>query len=87
MYGGTCLTIWVEYIRRHEKPDYKKLFLLAFIAPIMMSGLLELLQAYCTGGRRSGEWLDFAANSVGVTLAAIIGIVLLVIAQRRRRSQ
>ena len=86
MYGGTCLTIWIEYLRSHEKPNYKKLFLLAFLAPIIMSGILELLQAYCTGGRRSGEWLDFAANSTGVTLAAIAGIII-VIVRRRRRSQ
>ena len=86
MYGGTCLTIWIEYLRSHEKPNNKKLFLLAFLAPIIMSGILELLQAYCTGGRRSGEWLDFAANSTGVTLAAIAGVII-VIVRRRRRSQ
>lgn len=40
-----------------------------------MSGLIEILQATCTGGRRSGDWLDFAANTVGVTLAAVIGIL------------
>ena len=41
-----------------------------------MGGLLEILQANCTGGRRSGEWLDFAANSVGSTLAFVIGILV-----------
>ena len=48
-----------------------RLLLLAWLAPIMMSGLIEILQATCTGGRRSGEWLDFAANSIGVTLATV----------------
>ena len=38
-----------------------------------MSGLIELLQAYCTGGRRSGDWMDFLANSVGATLALALG--------------
>lgn len=76
MYGGTCLTIWIEYLRRHTKRNWKRIALLAVIAPILMSGLLELLQEYCTGGRRSGEWLDLAANSMGVLLAAIVGIVL-----------
>lgn len=42
----------------------------------MMSGLIEILQENCTGGRRSGDWLDFAANATGVTLATIIGILL-----------
>lgn len=77
MYGGTCLTIWIEYLRRHTKRDWRKLILLAIIAPALMSGLIELLQAYCTGGRRSGEWLDFAANTTGVLLAAIVGIILI----------
>ncbi len=49
----------------------------------MMSGLIELLQAYCTGGRRSGDWLDFAANTAGATLAAVIGI--LVVKRRAKR--
>ena len=45
MYGGTCGVIWLEYIRQHEKPDYEKLFFWAWLAPILMSGMLELLQA------------------------------------------
>lgn len=52
-------------------------FFWAWLAPIMMSGVLELLQEYCTGGHRSGEWLDFAANSTGVSLAGIIGLLIL----------
>ena len=52
MYLGTCITIWTEYLRRHQKV------------------------AWPTNGRRSGEWLDFAANSIGVTLALIIGILV-----------
>jgi hypothetical protein len=41
-----------------------------------MGGLVELAQAYCTGGRRSGEWLDFLANSLGVCLGVLIGLFL-----------
>lgn len=40
-----------------------------------MGGLIELLQAYCTGGRRSGEWLDLLADVVGAVLATIIGML------------
>ena len=75
MYLGTCATIWWEYLRQHTKVDWRKALLLAWWAPIAMSGVIELLQAHCTGGRRSGEWLDFAANSVGATLALFIGIL------------
>ena len=49
----------------------------AWLAPIAMSGVLELLQEYCTGGHRNGDWLDFAANATGVTLAAVIGLLIL----------
>ena len=76
MYLGTCSVIWLEYWRKHQKADKKKLFLLAWLAPVLMSGLIELVQAFCTGGRRSGDWLDFAANATGVTLAVAIGILL-----------
>lgn len=76
MYGGTCGAIWYEYLRRHEEPDGLKLFLWAWLAPVLMSGLIEILQATCTGGRRSGDWLDFVANMVGVSLGAAIGMLL-----------
>lgn len=39
-----------------------------------MSGLIELAQAYCTTCR-SGDWLDFAANTVGVLLGNVIGFI------------
>ena len=77
MYGGTCLVLWLEYRRNHRKPDFERLFFWAWLSPIIMSGIIELLQEYCTGGRRGGEWLDLAANSTGITLAAILGLLVL----------
>ena len=77
MYGITCLVIWIEYLRRHTRPNYGKLFVWAWLMPILMSGLIELLQEYCTGGRRAGDWLDLAANAIGVSTAALIGLILL----------
>lgn len=76
MYAGTCSIIWFEYLQRHKSLDKISLFTWAWLAPVLMSGLIELLQAYCTGGRRSGDWLDFAANSIGATLAVVIGILM-----------
>ncbi|MCD8290349.1 MAG: VanZ family protein [Prevotella sp.] len=83
MYAGTCIIIWYEYIKSHEKPNKMKLFEWAWLAPILMSGAIEILQEYCTGGRRSGDWLDFAANATGATLAAIIGILVVMYRARR----
>ena len=76
MYGGTCSVIWIEYLRRHSTLDKGKLFRWAWLAPIIMSGIIELMQEHCTNHTRSGEWLDFAANSTGVTLAALLGMLL-----------
>ena len=74
MYGGTCCVIWTEYVRSHLSLDGEKLLFYAWLLPILMSGVLELLQEYATT-YRSGEWLDMAANSTGVTLAVAYGLV------------
>lgn len=73
MYGGTCSVIWWEYLLSHRLFNGRKVFLWAWVAPVLMSGLLELLQAYCTTNRQ-GEWLDFAANTTGVTIGALVGL-------------
>lgn len=73
MYCGTCSLFWIEYERRIRGYGSMKILLMAVVIPIMMSGIIELLQEYCTGGRRSGDWLDLLANSLGVILAAVLG--------------
>ena len=82
MYGGTCTVIWWEYWRQHRRPDYRKLFVWAWLMPIVMSGTLELLQEYATATRQ-GEWEDLAANATGVTIGAVTGILLIVHFPRR----
>lgn len=77
MYCGTCSVIWVEHLRRYRSSSSPHLlFLWAWFAPVMMSGLIEILQAYCTGGRRSGDWLDFIANAIGATLGYLLGYLV-----------
>jgi len=83
MYGGTFTVLWIEYTLKHKTADYEKLFFWAFLAPIAMSGVLELLQEYCTGGCRNGDWLDFAANATGVLIAAILGLLILRFSPKR----
>ena len=75
MYGGTCTVIWCEYLRKHTVLDKKKLFLFAWFSPIVMSGIIEILQEHCTT-TRSGEWFDFFANATGVTIAVAIGLLI-----------
>ena len=84
MYGGTCSVIWWEYLRKHCVLDGEKLFFYAWLSPVLMSGLLELLQEYCTFGHRNGDWLDFAANATGVTLGALIGLLMYQLWFKRR---
>ena len=75
MYGGTCSVIWLEYLRSHRACNALKLFTWAWLAPILMSGLLELLQEYATT-TRNGDWMDLVANTAGVTLAVLVGIAM-----------
>lgn len=68
MYLGTCSVFWLEYYRSPYRLPRLSLTLIGVVAPIMMSGVIELAQAYLTT-TRSGDWFDFAANSCGVLLA------------------
>ena len=80
MYGFLCTVILWEQWRDsksrggHERTQKfnLKLFAYYFILPIAMSGLIEILQENCTGGRRSGDVYDFVANSLGVICASLI---------------
>ena len=74
MYGGTCTVIWWEYLRSHSALNSRKL-LFTLVGMILLGGLMELLQAYCTT-TRSGEWLDFWADSIGVLLGYVIGLLM-----------
>ena len=48
----------------------------AFICPVLFSGIVELLQEYCTT-YRGGDWLDFAANTTGAVLASLAACLVL----------
>ena len=82
MYGVLTLVIWFEYKRCHKQWDSPKLLFLAFLAPIAMGGILELVQAYLTTCR-SGEWLDFIANTIGVCLGTVGGLLMKLSAKRQ----
>ena len=79
MYGGTTSVMWLEYLRNCRKevcrPDFQTLFWVVFVGMILLGGLVELGQAYCTT-TRSGEWLDFWADSIGVLLGNLLGWLL-----------
>ena len=71
MYFGMSGMLWLEFLRAHRR-DHTPLWnawVGALVCPILFSGVVELLQAYCTT-YRGGDWLDFAANSLGALLAS-----------------
>lgn len=72
MYGGLSGMLWFEFLRNHRKYDEVMwhAWVGAVLCPVMMSGVIELLQEYYTS-YRGGDWFDFLANSVGVTLATL----------------
>lgn len=72
MYGGLCFILWMEYFRIHRTIHYRKALTGGILLPIVFSGVIELAQNYCTE-HRGGDWLDLAANTMGVVLSALIG--------------
>lgn len=73
MYGGLSGMLWLEFLHNHRR---QRLVMWhawagAVAAPILLSGLIELLQEYCTT-YRGGDWFDFLANVTGVVLATLI---------------
>ena len=67
MYGGLSFLLFLESRRFLTLP----LSLLLLLYACLMGGLMELGQAYLTT-YRSGEWLDFLADSVGAVLGGLI---------------
>ena len=77
MYGGLCCVLWFDYFRNgHKLEEHSKWITYIVIFPILLGGLLELGQRYLTT-YRSGDWIDFVANSIGVALAIPIGLLLI----------
>ena len=70
------LSISLEYLRNTKQPSPKFIIVWVWLMPIIMGGLIEILQSYCTNGNRSGEWLDLFADAIGSTIAVLIGILV-----------
>lgn len=76
MYATLTLAIWIQYLKSHKQINKIKLSVIGIIVPITWGGLMELAQAYLTT-YRSGDWMDFVANSIGVLIAVVLGITFL----------
>lgn len=87
MYLVLCLALWWERLRAHAYNNKVWVATWGGLFPLLMGGLIEILQAYCTGGRRSGDWIDFLADAVGVLLAQLICIPLALHLSRRHKER
>lgn len=83
MYGVLSLVFWAEHLSKHTQPSMLRLLVGGMVLPILMGGVMELMQAHLTTCR-SGEWLDFVANSIGAIIATLIGSVALLLKRKRR---
>ena len=77
MYFGMSGMLWLEFLRAHRR-DHTPLWhawVGALLCPVLFSGVVGLLQAYCTT-YSGGGWWDFAANTAGALLASGVAQVV-----------
>ena len=86
LFGGYAWVLWAESalsaraaapetgVRATKMPLRRSLWALTFGWPVCFGGLVEVLQATFTTCR-SGDWLDFVADAVGVLCAAPLGVM------------
>ncbi|MFQ7113718.1 VanZ family protein [Hallella bergensis] len=86
MFGGWCTVLWLEYGLHHQVINTKRAIPYAIIIPILMGGLIEIVQQTCTEGNRSGDFIDFIADAIGVLLGAAIGIPLALMISKRNKD-
>lgn len=80
MYLVLELVLLVELRRSGLRPGAWEFVALAFVAPLALGGLIELMQAYLTTCR-SGDPLDFLADAIGTAIGLPAWIPL-----RRRKA-
>ena len=78
MYFGMSGMLWLEFLRAHrrDRTPMWHAWVGAFACPVLFSGAVELLQAFCTT-YRGCDWLDFAANTTGAVLALLVACFVL----------
>ena len=90
MYGGLTLTIWFEYLRlhglrlgrtlhglRYAEVNHGRLLTVALLWPVVLGGLVEVLQENCTNHVRSGDWIDWLADAAGSVIAWLLCYVVI----------
>ena len=86
MFGVLSLCIIAEYVYWHRKPKARDVALGGMLLPFALGGPIELVQAYCTGGNRSGDVMDWLADGLGVLIGAAIGSLRVYYRARARKD-
>ena len=90
MYGTLSMCLWFECIRNGRMQSAsgniytvkRWMFIPCVLCTVIMGGLIELAQAYLTTCR-SGDWLDFLCNSIGVVLGTVVALILSLFFRRK----
>ncbi len=70
MYFVFSGVVWVELLRNRQYSRRRE-WSIAFGFPVVLGGVIELLQSYCTT-YRGGDWFDFLADFLGALSAGLI---------------
>ena len=78
MYFGMSGMLWLEFLRAHrrDRTPMWHAWVGAFVCPVLFSGAVELLQAFCTT-YRGGDLVGFPANTTGAVLASLVACFVL----------
>lgn len=82
LYLVLALCLGMEYWRSHKTRSVKAITLLCLVFTVAMGGLVEIVQATCTGGVRHGDWPDFLADTIG----SLAGYLLIFVCHNWRKQ-
>lgn len=78
---GLSLLLWLEFLHAYQREvSMGRAWTVACLCPIVLGGVVELLQEYLTT-YRGGDWLDFIADITGAVASSLI---ITLIVQRKR---
>lgn len=69
LFLGVSISLWMESELAIMRAAQQRWWCIG--APLLLGGIIEVLQATMTT-TRSGDWLDFLADAIGVAVAALL---------------
>ena len=82
MFFALSLAIYYDYYRLHKgEPNRFRWVLFGLIIPVIYGGLIEIVQENFFG--RSGELMDFVADSLGSLSATVLAFIYINMKRKR----